>query len=744
MSEQAQGTGVGKLARLTRRGFLATAGLVGGGLTLGITLAPNRLKMTSEGSTAGEQVLLNTWVKLTPDNQLTVLIPHSEMGQGAGTGLAQMLAEELDADWATVSIEDAPTTDAYTNSDLGRGYIIGEAPAIPGFMYPLIDFAFLQIAKGLVGQITGGSTAIRLTGHHGMRRAGAAAREMLVAAAADLWEVDPAQLTTRASQVMHAPSGRQITYGELASAAARYSPSLKPALKAPSDYTLVGQPVTRLDLSAKVDGSAQFGIDVAVPGMVYAAIALPEVRDARAVIEHDARARARTGVRDIINLGDVVAVVADGYWVANQALQDLTLRWEGGQPSLTSEQIRSQHLQDLEQGKLQTLDGEGDATSAMATGTALAADYAVPYLAHATMEPLNCTVHARPDGADLWVGHQNFPFARDAVAEELGLDPAQVTVHKRLLGGGFGRRGQFDYVTIAARIAARVPAPVKVIWSRENDMTNDTYRPAISAKLQGAVGDDGRISAFVNRYVYTDAGMPDSERPFALPYDVPARDIARVRCPSPIAVGAWRSVDFTQHGFFNESFIDELAHAAGADPLAFRLDHLSDPRMRAVLEKAGDAAGWGSALAPGRARGVALVKSFETIVAQVAEASVDERGDVTVHRVTSAVDCGLVINPDSARAQITGSVIFALSAALFGEITVREGRIQQRNFPDYRLLKLADAPTQEVHFLRGADVPGGLGEPGVPAVAPALTNAIFAATGKRLRELPIAPQLRNA
>ncbi|MEM9388766.1 MAG: molybdopterin cofactor-binding domain-containing protein [Pseudomonadota bacterium] len=734
----------GRLGRITRRAFLASAGLLSGGLTLGIALAPNRLRMTSEGSTQGDQVLLNTWVKLTPDNQLTVLIPHAEMGQGAGTGLAQMLAEELDADWSRVRIEDAPTSDAYTNSDLGRGYVIGEAPAIPEFMYPLIDFTFLQISKGLVGQITGGSTAIRLTGHHGMRRAGAAGRQMLLAAAADLWQVDATELRTRDSQITHAASDRRITYGELANAAARYSPSLKPALKAPGEYRLVGRSVRRLDLAGKVDGTAQFGIDVIVPGMAYAAIALPEVRDARAVIAHDAKARARAGVRDVLNLGDVVAVVADSYWVAQQALGDLSLRWEGGQRKLTSEQIRSQHEQDLAKGKRQRVDRVGDTETALTTGTSLAADYAVPYLAHATMEPLNCTIHAREDSADLWVGHQNFPFARDALAGELGLDADRVTVHKRLLGGGFGRRGQLDYIRIAARIAARVPAPVKVIWSRENDMANDTYRPAIRAKLRGAVGQDGRLSAFVNRYVYTDAGMPDSERPFALPYDVPARDIARVQCPSPISVGAWRSVDFTQHGFFNESFIDELAHAAGADPLAFRLDHLSDPRMRVVLEKAADTSGWGSDRGPGRALGVALVKSFETIVAQVVDASVEDGGEVIVHRVTSAVDCGLVINPDSARAQITGSVVFALSAALYGEITVEAGRIQQRNFPDYRLLTLADTPTQDVHFIAGSQIPGGLGEPGVPAVAPALTNAIFAATGKRLRVLPIARQLARA
>ncbi|MEO0975522.1 MAG: molybdopterin cofactor-binding domain-containing protein, partial [Pseudomonadota bacterium] len=302
-------------------------------------------------------------------------------------------------------------------------------------------------------------------------------------------------------------------------------------------------------------------------------------------------------------------------------------------------------------------------------------------------------------------------------------------------------RGETDFVTIAARIATRVDAPVKVIWSRENDMTNDTYRPAVRARLRGAV-DGGRLIAFHHRYIDASSGMPDSEAPYTLPYDVDHVDIARVLCPSPIPVGTWRSVDFTQHGFFNESFVDELAHAAGVDPLEFRLAHTSDERMRAVLERVAEASGWGSALAPGRARGIAMVKSFETIVAQVVEVSIEgEREPQAIpRRVTSAVDCGLVVNPDSASAQIHGGVIFALSAALFGEITLEGGRVQQRNFPDYRFVSLADAPTQSVHFIDSDAPPGGLGEPGVPAVAPALTNAIFTATGVRLRELPVAKQ----
>ena len=723
------------VAKWTRRSFLATAGVVGGGLALGITLSPNRLKMAQPSTE--EAVTLNTWVKITPDNEVTVYFPHSEMGQGAGTGLAQMLAEEMDADWNTVRIAQAPVSDEYTNSDLGRGYIIGEGANIPAFMYPMIDFAFLQIAGNLVGQLTGGSTAIRLTGHHGMRRAGAAAREMLMQAAAAEWDVPITALMVADSTITHAASGRSATFGELASRAAEFSPNLKPELKDSANYKIVGQSKPRLDLPAKVNGTAQFGIDVTVPGMVYAAIALPSVRDARATSVDESAVVGHAGLHKVINLGDVVAVTADSYWSASRAVEALQITWEGGQSDLSSASVWTQQTADLDQGEFEIMDRDGDVDAALFSGAAVRASYDVPYLAHATMEPMNCTVSITEDGAEIWVGNQNMLFARNAAAEVLGLDPAQVTMHPVYLGGGFGRRGEMDFVTIAARIAQQADAPVKVIWSRETDMANDTYRPAILSRMEGSI-EGGRITAIRHHYVDAQSGMPDSERPFAFQYDVPARDIGRVICPSPIPVGTWRAVDFTQMGFFNETFMDELADAARTDPLEFRLAHTSDPRARAVLERLGEVSNWGEKRPARHGVGMAIVKSFETIVAQAAETSVSEDGGVRVHRVWSVVDCGRLINPSAGEAQITGSVIYGLTSAFWGEITLDGGAIQQRNFPDYPMMQLSNAPRQEVHFIANDEAPGGLGEPGVPPITPALANAIFRVTGERIRTLPIS------
>lgn len=718
----------------TRRSFLASAGLAGGGLALGLTLSPNRLAMTAPAE-AGE-TMLNTWVKITPDNRVTVLFPHSEMGQGSGTGLAQMLAEELDADWDLVSIEQAPVTDDHANSDLGRSYIIGEGASIPSFVYPMLDFTFLQLSQSLVGQLTGGSLAIRLTGHHGMRRAGASAREMLMKAAADEWSVPVQHLEVANNVISHSASDRSATFGALAARAAAYSPNLKPRLKDSRTYSIVGQSKPRHDLPPKVNGTAQFGMDVTVPGMVYAAIALPEVRDARAVSVNDATVRQMQGVGRIINIGDAVAVTADSYWTASRALEALEIDWQGGQTDLSSAGIRETHRNDVTNGERESMDEAGDVDSALGRGDRLRAEFEVPYLAHATMEPMNCTVSVGDGNCEIWVGHQNMLFARNEAAEILGIDPAKVTMHPQYLGGGFGRRARLDFISTAVRVGRELDTPVKVIWSRETDMANDYYRPAILSHMEGSL-ENGRIVSIRHTYVDADSGMPDSERPFEFQYDVANRDIARVKCPSPITVGPWRSVDFTQMAFFNESFMDELAHAAGADPMAFRLAHTSDDRRRAVLQRLAEEADWGAATPSGRALGVALVSSFASIVGQVADVSVEDDGGVRVHRVISVVDCGRLINPSAGEAQIMGSVIYGLTSALFGEITVEGGVIQQRNFPDYEMLHMHNTPRQDVYFMDSDLAPGGLGEPGVPPVTPAVTNAIFRATGERILTLPI-------
>ncbi|MEO1242332.1 MAG: molybdopterin cofactor-binding domain-containing protein [Pseudomonadota bacterium] len=721
-------------AKIARRTFLVSAGVVGGGVALGLALSPNRLKIYGDDVASGDEVILNTWVKLTPDNKLTVIIPHSEMGQGVGTGLAQMLAEEMEVDWDTVSIEQAPASNDYINSDLGRGYIVGEGAKIPSFVYPMLDFTFLQIAKGLVGQLTGGSTAIRLTGYHGMRRAGAAAREMLMRAAAKEWGVPMNSVRAEASTLYHDASNRSASFGSFAVAAAKFTPNLKPALKSPSSYKIVGTPKPRLDLPEKVTGEAQFGMDVIVPGMKYAAIAQAPVFGARAVAVDGPANPAQ----QIVNLGDAVVAVADSYWTASNAVRQLDITWDGGDQALTSEDLRASHNKHLQETRHEeVMDKEGDAPKALQSPDAVSVEYAVPYLAHATMEPMNCTASVHDGKCELWVGHQNPITARDDAAKALGLKKSDVTVHNAYLGGGFGRRARTDNVVQAARVAAEIGAPVKLVWSREQDMANDFYRPAIVSRMRGLV-DDGKISAMSHAYIYSDAGMPDSERPFAFQYDVPNKRIARHPYPSPIPVGSWRSVDFTQMGFFNESFIDELAHKAGADALAFRLAHKSDARHRAVLERLADEANWGNPKTPGASQGVAIVDSFETIVGQVAEVTVEGDDRIRLHRLTSVVDCGQVINPNAAEAQIHSSVIFALSAVFFGEITLENGEVVQQNFPDYDMVRLRHAPTQDVHFINSGHAPGGLGEPGTPPVAPALTNAIFAATGTRIRELPLA------
>ena len=732
------------LGKWTRRGFLASAGLVGGGLALGLTLSPNRLKITSAEAVDGDEVLLNTWVKITPDNKVTVIVPHSEMGQGSGTGLAQFVAEEMEADWSLVSIEQAPVDDAHINSDLGRGYILGEGTAIPEFVYPMIDFAFLQVASGLVGQITGGSTAIRLTGWHGMRRAGAAAKRMLLEAAAADWGVSPDALTAEKSMVRHAASGREASFGALASRAATFSPSLKPALKDPKDFTIVGKRQPRLDLPQKVTGEAVFGMDVIVPGMKYAAIRFAPIHKARVGALDASAALARPGVAQVVESGEAVAVVADSYWTAAQALEDVEVDWIGGDAGLSSAAIRQTHEKDLLEGPVETMVDEGDVgdlPGATSGGDGLVvSDFEVPYLAHAAMEPLNCTLWVRDGECEVWLGHQNALFAKRVVAETLGLDPEKVIFHPQLLGGGFGRRGRTEFVAAASRIAAKVDGPVKIVWSREQDMANAYYRPAVVSKLRGRVA-DGRAQAVSSRYIHSFGDMPDSERAFDFPYDVPNKHVGRVHCPSPIEVGSWRSVDFSQQGFFVESFMDELAEAAGADPFQFRLDHLSDPRKIAVMERLRREAGYtGAPLGDGRAQGVALVKSFDTIVGQVVEVSVSADGGVRVDKVTSVVDAGLIVNPDAAEAQIQGSVIFALTSALFGEITIEGGRVRQQNFPDYEMMRLANAPAQKVVFLKTDHPPGGLGEPGTPPATPALTNAIHRATGKRVRRLPLTKE----
>jgi isoquinoline 1-oxidoreductase beta subunit len=720
------------MGKWTRRAFIGAGGLVGGGLVVGIgavALAPNRLRIVPDRDGAAQH--LTTWIKITPDNEVIAVIPHCEMGQGALTGVAMMLAEELEADWSRVRIEEAPPEDAYANGYMLRGFAAEAGLEVPRWLERAVDYGTYKVADMAGLQITGGSSSTRATGQFGMRVAGAAAKAMLLEAAAARWSVPAAELIARDSRVVHASSSRSATFGELASAAALLEPPQHPVLKARDQYRLVGTAQDRRDIPSKVDGTAEYGIDVALPDMLYAAIAAAPVPGGKLATVDAEPAKAKQGVREVVLLDDAVAVVADGYWQAVQALRTLQPQFtDAGLGAVHSEQIYAAHAVALDEAES---DAEPPAGADM-----VAVEYRVPYLAHATMEPMCATARFADGRCEIWAGTQDPLNARRVAAEAADIDPADVDMHNLQLGGGFGRRlpGAFDYIEQAVRVAkALSPRPVKLIWSREEDMQHDYYRPAVLARMRGALDEQGRPVWWGSHFT----GSPFMDAAAATPiYAIEDRAIRVEAPPVHLRTGSWRSVASSQHGFFMESFIDELAHAADRNPLEYRSALLAEkPRHRAVLERAGAMAGWGSALAQGRARGIAIVESFGTIVAEVAEVSVDANGGIRVHRVDAAVDCGYVVNPGQALAQIEGGIVFGLSAALFHEITVRDGAVEQRSFPDYDMIRLANAPRVNVEFLRSDAPLGGLGEPGVPPIAPAVANAVFRLTGRRLRSLPL-------
>ncbi|HKS56325.1 MAG TPA: molybdopterin cofactor-binding domain-containing protein [Steroidobacteraceae bacterium] len=720
----------------TRRTVLATGGLLGGGLALGvagIAFAPNRLRVTPDSRDGTPQ--LTTWVKIGADNTVSVVIPHCEMGTGVHTALAMMCAEELEADWNLVRFEEAPGTDDYANGYLVRVFVPVVA-AIPKYMERGIDFWTFKLTEMMDLQVTGGSSAVRGTGHLGMRVAGAAAKSMLLEAAANEWKVPVEECTAKLSRVTHSGSGRSATFGELAPQAALLKPPVHPPLKSRDSYTIVGKPTRRIDIPSKVNGSATYGVDVTLPDMVYATIAAAPVFGAKLVSVDTAPAEALPGVQKVVKLDNAVAVVADGYWRALKGLRALAPKFEQtGNEQVTSDTIYAAivaSIDDKEHHQEVFTSGKGS-EALQGAAKVVEAEYRVPFLAHATMEPMNATARIADGRCEVWTGVQDPLGARKTAAEVSGLKPEQVTIHNQQLGGGFGRRlpGVMDFIEQAVRIAKETsPAPVKLIWSREEDIQHDFYRPAVVGRYKAALGDDGKPSAWVSKFNIKDAAA-------ALPYGIEHQDIRAVEAPTHVRVGAWRSVAHTQHGFFTESFVDELAHAAGKDPLAYRRELLAHaPRHLAALEKAAAMADWSTPPAAGRGRGIALVESFGSIVAEVAEVEIVD-GRVKVHRVCAAVDCGDVINPDTATAQVEGGIVFALSAALFNEVTIAGGRVAQSNFHDVPMPKLADAPSISVEFIRSGATLGGLGEPGVPPLAPAVANAVFALTGKRVRTLPL-------
>jgi isoquinoline 1-oxidoreductase beta subunit len=725
------------MGKITRRlmifGGVAAAG---GGLAIGYGLLPYE-SIDRARKIAGKdgETMLAAWVRIAKDNTITVIVPHSEMGQGIHTSLPMMLAEELDADWNLVRMEQAPADMAFANTGLARGYLRGDA-SIPSWLSGTADFGFRKIAEVMNLQITGGSTAIRFTGVDGMRRVGASARAMLVKAAAAKWGVAESEVVAKASLLKHTPSGRTMTFGDIASEAAMMSVPADLPLKKKADYTIVGTPIRRFDIPAKVKGTATYGLDVRLPNQSFAVIASSPVFGGKLASVDEKPALAMRGVKKVVKLDDAVAVVADNTWRAKEALAALSPVWnDGAGAALSSDSIYALMNAALDKGGLTEDHGVGDVDGVLkSAGKVIEASYRVPYLAHATMEVMNCTAQFADGKLTLWGGFQDGLGTKAAAAQATGLSMDAITVNHTSMGGGFGRRGfTLDYMVKAAAIAKQVEGPVQVVYTREEDMTQDWYRHASVARFKAALDDKGMVTAWLHSF--TDKYDPP-EAVF-INYDVPnhaARYAAKV---NPVPWGPWRSVDHTQQGYFIETFMDELAHAAGKDPFAFRRAHLEKaPRHKAVLELAASMAGWGQDLPAGRARGIAMREAFGTIVAHVAEVSVTPDGFPKVHRVWSAVDPGEVINPATFTAQIQGGAIYGLTAALYGNITIDKGRVVQKNFPDYDMVRMADSPVHEVKFIESGARTGGAGEPGTAPIAAAVGNAIFALTGKRIRELP--------
>jgi isoquinoline 1-oxidoreductase beta subunit len=710
------------MGKWTRRAFIGTGALAGGGFVLGVTgaiLAPSRHSVRSDAAeSTGE---LNTWILLTPDNIVTVLVPHCEMGQGAQTALAMMAAEEMDADWSLVRIKEAPALDAYANAYIGRAFL-----SIPGPLERGFDYGTYRIARLAGLQITGGSLSVRSTGHYGIRVGGAAAREMIVAAAARQFGVSASECTVASSRVTHAASGKSATFGELAKAAVKESVPSHPALKDPNAYTLRRTARPRLDLRSKVDGSAIYGIDFTTPGMLHAAVEIAPVFGGKLVSVDTAAAEKMPGVKRVVRLEEAVAVVADTYWQARKALATLKPQFDdAGHGAVSSATIFDAFDKAL-----------GAAPEMPAGATVVKADYRVPFLPHATMEPMACTVKVTGEGAEVWAGTQDPLNSRGTAAKALDLSATEVQYTNLALGGGFGRKlpGYHDFVDMTARIAKVMsPAPVKMIWSRETDMQHGFYRPAAMARFAGALDASGVPLAASCFY----AGGGDGESTF-MPYAIAEKTAKARDAKHHVRTGPWRSVLNSQHGFFKEAFIDEMAHAAKKDPFAFRRDLMTEhPRFKAVLEKVAAMANWGSPLPPGEGRGIAITESFGSIVGEVAHVAVSSEGALRVKAVYAAVDCGDIVNADTAAAQVEGGIMFGLAAAWLGEITIADGRVAQSNFHDFKTLILSGAPLVQVQFIRSDAHIGGLGEPAVPPVAAAVTNAIFAATGVRVRDLPI-------
>jgi isoquinoline 1-oxidoreductase subunit beta len=716
---------------MKRREFLKAGAALGGGLLISLYV-PEFVPAARAAGSAAKPVPLNAFVRIGSDESVTVISNHSEMGQGIYTSLPMLLNEELEADWAQVRVESSPVDAVYNHTVFGI-------------------------------MMTGGSTTTN-SEYDRFRKMGAMARIMLIAAAAQSWNVDPQTCRAEKGHVIHTATGRRASYGSLAEAAATITPPKDIPLKDPKDFTLVGKPVHRLDTPSKTNGTAQFGLDVYIPGMLTAVVARAPVFGGKVVSFNADKAREIPGVVNVVEVPSGVAVIAKGFWPAKLGREKLQITWDDGPgAALSTIEMRANFSALSKTPGLIARKVGNPAVALAGSAKTITAEYEVPYLAHCMMEPLNTVVDLHEDRCEIWTGTQFQTGDRAAAAKVAGLQPEQVTLHTTLLGGGFGRRANpaCDFVTEATEVAKAAKAPVKVVWTREDDIRGGWYRPMWYDHFAAGLDASGNPVAWTHTIVgqsimtgtmFEAFGVKNGidstsvEGAADILYGIPNLQVELHTAKNEVPVQWWRSVGHSHTGFSVEAFFDEVAHAGGKDPYQLRRTLLADqPRMLAVLDLAAQKANWGSALPAGRARGIATHFSFDSYVAQVAEVSVAKDGTVHVHRVVAAVDCGRTVNPDTVKAQLEGGIIFGLTAALKTEITLDKGRVQQRNFHDYPMVRMFEAPAIEVFIVPSTEHPTGVGEPGVPPVAPAVANAIFAATGKRVRRLPIKPEdLRSA
>jgi CO/xanthine dehydrogenase Mo-binding subunit len=713
---------------VSRRNFLIAGAAASGTLLIGCRLGGKPAAAgadTAATSATADLFAPNAYVRVGKEGKVTVILSYVEMGQGTYTSMPMLIAEELDVPLSMVTVEHAPPSDKlYANPVFGL-------------------------------QATGGSTTIRAAWQP-MREAGAAARAMLVAAAAQQWGVEASTLRTENGTVIDA-GGRTLGYGELAEAASKLPVPTTVTLKDPRDFKLIGTPAKRLDSPAKVNGTAQFGIDVRLPGLKVATVAMSPVWGGKVVKVDSSKAKAVKGFRQVVQLDDAVAVVGDHMWAAKQGLAACVITWDEGANATASSEQNSAALDEASKQPGVTGKKEGDADAAIAgAARKLEAVYEVPFLAHATMEPMNCTVHVQKDRCEVWTGTQVLARTQATAAEVTGLPLEKVVVHNHLLGGGFGRRLEVDWVTQAVKIGKQVKGPVKVVWTRETDMQHGMYRPNYHHRLEAGLDRSGKVAGWKHRVsgpsilarwlppAFTNGLDFDAMDGAAdTPYDWPVMLVDYVHLESKVLPTCfWRSVGPYHNVFAREGFVDELAAAARVDPLEYRRRMLAkNPRGLAAVNLAAKHAGWGTSPGAGRARGIALLNNWNTFVCIVAEVEMPTAGDLKVRRLTCAVDCGSTVNPDTVVAQMQGGMVYGLSAALYGEIAVKDGKVVQSNFHDYQMVRMNESPVIEVYHIPNGEAPGGIGEPATATIAPALVNAVAALTGRRIRKLPILKAL---